>query len=100
EVLDLVTATGALLDLARERVDRNAVVRILRNRDIHLERGLRMRGQRSDRKTRGNNGKQPAGERHNRISINLGSAARAVRVCRVRSGRILAAPVPRPIGMK
>ncbi len=30
EVLDLVAAVGPLLDFARERVDRDAIVRILR----------------------------------------------------------------------
>ena len=44
EILDLVAAVGARLDLAREGVDRDAVVRVLGDRDVHLERRLRERG--------------------------------------------------------
>ena len=43
EILDLVAAVGSLLDLARERVDGDAVMRILSDGDVHLERGLRVR---------------------------------------------------------
>ena len=48
EVLHFVTAAGALLDFPGERVDGDAVMRILRNRDIHLQRLLRQRRQRKD----------------------------------------------------
>ena len=41
EILNLVSPVGPLLDFARERVDRHAVMRVLRDRNVHLERRLR-----------------------------------------------------------
>ena len=43
EILNLVAPIGSLLDLARERVDGDAVVRVLRDGDVHLERRLPVR---------------------------------------------------------
>ena len=43
EILDRVATVAALLDLARERVDGDAVVRVLGDGDVHLERRLRVR---------------------------------------------------------
>ena len=43
EILDLVAAVGPLLDFARECVDGHAIMRVLRDRNIHLERRLRGR---------------------------------------------------------
>ncbi len=43
EILDLVAAAGSRLDLAGEGVDGDAVVRVLADGDVHLQRGLRER---------------------------------------------------------
>ena len=75
EILDLVAAAGARLDLARERVDGDAVVRVLADGDVHLQRGLRD-GRRGGQRQRGGAGQgergKEAGYPHGGLRFRLG----------------------------
>ena len=67
ERLDLVAAVGARFDFAREGVDRHAVVRVLRDRDVDLQRRLRGGRVRQRRRSRRRAGERATAGRAHRM---------------------------------